>query len=281
MADEQPRSREARAAAERALIRIVHHYGAKPEFVVLGGLVPDLLCATSPYQHAGTTDIDVQVDLEIACGAVNTQRLEQALMNAEFEPDSERVWRWVADGHAPKAVVKFELLADLDDQPAQVTVVFDGCQQLGAVNLRGTGAATRDIVERELRTRVGGVEQRATINVTGLGGYLLAKTAAARSRRKAKDWYDIAYVLMFNDAGGPTAGAEAVRRVLGPETPGSVLTAIDDLADNFTNTSDQGPQAYAEQLVADHIELELDYRSLLTDAVTAVRAFHKTLTAAD
>ena len=69
MADEQPRSRQARAAAERALIRIVHHYGAKPEFVVLGGLVPDLLCTASPYRHAGTTDIDVQVDLEIARGA--------------------------------------------------------------------------------------------------------------------------------------------------------------------------------------------------------------------
>lgn len=126
MADEQPRSRQARAAAELALIRIVHHYGAKPEFVVLGGLVPDLLCTASPYRHAGTTDIDVQVDLEIARGAVNIRQLEEALMNAEFQPDSERVWRWVADGHAPKMVVKFELLADLDDQPAQVTVHFDG-----------------------------------------------------------------------------------------------------------------------------------------------------------
>lgn len=126
MADEQPRSRQARAAAERALIRIVHHYGAKPEFVVLGGLVPDLLCTASPYRHAGTTDIDVEVDLEIARGAVNIRQLEEALMNAEFQPDSERVWRWVADGPAPKMVVKFELLADLDDQPAQVTVHFDG-----------------------------------------------------------------------------------------------------------------------------------------------------------
>ena len=27
-----------------------------PEFVVLGGLVPELLCASSEFQHAGTTD---------------------------------------------------------------------------------------------------------------------------------------------------------------------------------------------------------------------------------
>lgn len=55
MEDEVPRSRQARLAAAQALVRVVHHYGEKPEFVVLGGLVPDLLCAESGLQHAGTT----------------------------------------------------------------------------------------------------------------------------------------------------------------------------------------------------------------------------------
>jgi len=85
------RSRAGRAAAELALVRVVHHYGSRPQFVVLGGLVPEWLCTRSPMVHAGTTDVDVQVDLEIACGSVNTARLEQALLNAEFEPDSERI----------------------------------------------------------------------------------------------------------------------------------------------------------------------------------------------
>ena len=47
-------------------MRVVHHYGSRPDFVVLGGLVPELLCAGSGRRHAGTVDIDVQVDLEIA-----------------------------------------------------------------------------------------------------------------------------------------------------------------------------------------------------------------------
>jgi hypothetical protein len=89
VADESPRSRAAREAAERALVRVVHHYGARPELVVLGGLVPELLCSGSGFRHAGTTDVDVQVDLEIACGSVNTRRLERALRNAELEPDGE------------------------------------------------------------------------------------------------------------------------------------------------------------------------------------------------
>jgi hypothetical protein len=92
---------------------VVHHYGGRPEFVVLGGLVPELLCAGSGFRHAGTTDVDVQVDLEIALGAAQTRRLELALLNAEFEPDGERVWRWKADGHERGAVVKFELLCPI------------------------------------------------------------------------------------------------------------------------------------------------------------------------
>lgn len=118
MTDDPPRSRLARAAAETALVRVVHHYGQTPDFVLIGGLVPELLCSGSTRNHAGTTDIDVQVDLEIAAGAVNTQRLETALRNAEFEPDSERVWRWNADGPTAGALVKFELLADLDSEPS-------------------------------------------------------------------------------------------------------------------------------------------------------------------
>ncbi len=179
------RSRAARAASEAALVRVVHHYGSRPEFVVLGGLVPELLCAGSAWRHAGTTDVDVQVDLEVACGATNTARLENALKNAEFEPDSERVWRWVAEGAPTKTVVKFELLADLDDQPNEATVQFDACENLGAVNLRGTGFAARDIEVRTLTSRVGGVDLAAEVNVTGLAGFLLAKAAAAASRNQS------------------------------------------------------------------------------------------------
>jgi len=66
MADEAPRSRAARIAAHNALVRVAYHYRGVPEFVVLGGLAPELLCSTAAYQHAGTTDVDVQVNLEIA-----------------------------------------------------------------------------------------------------------------------------------------------------------------------------------------------------------------------
>jgi hypothetical protein len=264
----------ARAAAERALVRVVHHYGARPEFVVLGGLVPELLCSQSDLAHAGTTDVDVQVNLEIACASANMPRLERALRNAEFEPDGDRAWRWTAEGATGIAVVKFELLADLDDAARGSTIDFDDCEQLSAVNLRGTAFAARDVVVTTLAARIGGVRHVVEVNVTGLAGFLLAKAAAARERRKTKDWYDIAFVLLHNDAGGPEAAALAVRRRFGEALP-STATALDDLVANFASPGSQGPRAYVEQMLVDHPEL--DARTLAADAVVAVREFNRAL----
>lgn len=271
MTDEAPRSRIARLAAEAALVRVVHHYGERPEFVVLGGLVPELLCSTSEYSHAGTTDVDVQVDLEIAAGSVRTARLEQALRNAEFEPDIKRPWRWSTEGLGANILVRFELLSDVDDVANEEEFTFDDCEDLGAANLRGTGYAARDMEIRELTSKIGGDLLTIEVNVCGLAGFLLAKVAAAHSRRKPKDWYDIAFVLLHNDFGGPDEAAAAVLDRFGGELSGSIRTAIEDLNANFANPTAQGPAAYAEQILIDHPEL--DRATATADAVVAVQRF--------
>lgn len=275
MATEPLRSRPARKAAEEALVRVVHHYGGVPEFVVLGGLVPELLCDKSGAVHAGTTDIDVQVDLEIAAGATNAKRLERALGNADFESSNGRTWRWQTHAEGTRAIVKFELLADLDDQPANATVTFAECDSLGAVNLRGTRFASRDFVRHRLGSKVGGVFYEVEVNVTGAAGFLLAKAAAAYGRRKEKDWYDIAFVLLHSNEGGPRDAAERTKTIFSADLVGETRTALDELLSNFTRESDQGPSAYATQFLIDHPEEDGD--QLRADAVLAVRMFHGVL----
>lgn len=275
MVDEIPRSRQARVAAERALVRVVHHYGSLPEFVVLGGLVPELLCSGSAFQHAGTTDVDVQVNLEAVSSTINAPRLEDALRNAEFYPDAERVWRWKADGASTNTVVKFELLTDLDTAPAQSIVEFDGCDQLGAVNLRGTRFAIEDYSPVSLTARVGDTQREVEVNVTGLAGFLLAKVAAAHSRRKPKDWYDIAFVLLHNDKGGPASAATRVRDRFPDSLGGSVQTSLRDLVANFESPQMQGPRAYALQMAEDHPEIPA--AEAAADAVAAVGEFYEGL----
>jgi len=61
----------------------------------------------------------------------------------------------------------------------------------------------------------------------------MAKTAAAYSRRQPKDWYDIALMLLHNDAGGPEQAAAVVLEHFGGEITGSIRTAIEDLNANF------------------------------------------------
>jgi len=271
VADDAVRSRTARAAAESALVRVVHHYGTRPEFVVVGGLVPELLCSSGDLIHAGTIDVDVQIDLEVACGSVNVVRLERALRNAEFEPEEERVWRWSVGAGESSTVVRFELLADQEDAPADAIVRFDECERLGAVNLRGSGFAARDFSVRELTARVGDDVRGAEVNVAGLAGFLLAKNAAARARRSRKDWYDLAFVLLHNDEGGPEAAARAVLSKFGGELRGAPSTALRELAANFADHHAQGTRAYVEQVLVDHPGL--DAATLGADAVVAVSTF--------
>ena len=275
MVEEFTPLQRARAAAETALVRVVHHYGSRPEFVVLGGLVPELLCSRSRFRHAGTIDVDVQVDIEIAGGVVNASRLENALRNADFEPDAEKVWRWRAESLPTRTIVKFELLADLDDTPAEATILFDGCRDLGAVNLRGTGFAAQDFVSYPLRAKIGGDIHEVEVNVTGLAGFLLAKAAAAHSRRKPKDWYDIAFVLLHNDEGGPEAAGARIHDRFAGQLSGPIRTALDDLLANFETTAAQGPLAYALQMTEVHPELGSS--EVAADAVTAVHEFHSAI----
>jgi hypothetical protein len=272
---EPVRTAAARRAAELALVRVVHHYGGRPEFVLLGGLVPPLLCSNSSKQHAGTSDVDVQVNLEIAGGSVQAARLEEALLNTGFEPDNERVWRWeLNDPGGMRATVKFELLADLDDERNNATVEFKGCKHLGAANLRGTGYAARDIVIQKIQANDHGTRRGAEINVTGLAGFLLAKAAAAHGRRKEKDWYDVAFVLLHNDHGDAIAAAERVLEVFGPPT-GEMRTQLLDLQANFADSSTQGSLAYAKQFIENHPDE--DAETVATDGKLAVVAFTERL----
>jgi hypothetical protein len=237
MVEDQPeRSLAARAAAELALVRVVHQYGSRPEFVLLGGLVPALLCAGSAVPHAGTT---------------------------------RSIWRWQCSG-GPQAVIKFELLADMGSQPAQAVIKFDGCRDLGAVNLRGTGLAVRDTEIRTIAAVDEDVERRVELRVTGLAGFLLAKAAAARGRRKAKDWYDIAFVLLHNDRSDARQAAASARAVFGDELP-ALRSTLTDLRANFTGADAQGTRAYLDQIMLD--DPAGDLMTAAADCQLAVQVF--------
>ena len=140
---------------------------------------------------------------------------------------------------------------------------------MGAVNPRGTGYAARDVQEQTLRAKDGGVLHEVQVNVCGLGGFLMAKAAAANGRNKPKDWYDIAYVLLHNDE-GPTVGADAVTEAFGSVAV-DAKTWLFELHANFGESDSQGTLAYAAQFLLDHPDQ--DPQQPGADAMLAVGDF--------
>ena len=112
------------------------------------------------------------------------------------------------------------------------------------------------------------------MNIAGLAGFLLAKTAAGFSRRKTKDWYDVAFVLLHNDVGGTATAVELVAK----RFPGEIValgTALNDLEANFEHPAARGARSYVAQMQIDHPDL--DPRTLAADAIIAVGEFCQAL----
>ena len=302
MTTEAPRSRDARALAQRAMVALfweLRDTSIRP--IVLGGLVPEVLAGADREEapdHMGTNDVDLLVAFHVddsshrpANGESDVAKtgggdeadddgnhepdlgpLEAALKAAGLVPDPKiGGWRWIArvDGYA----VKVEFLCDRDDVQDKAVIRPRGCTNLRFANLRGAGYVARDFVEENVTDRLpNGTSATVTVRFAGLQGYLLAKLAALLDRQLDKDHYDLVYVLLHHKAGtGPRGAADAL--LAGPfarDLP-SLRNRFRELAARFSGTHDHGPAAYAKQLTL--VYPDADRATLIQDAISAIQEF--------
>jgi hypothetical protein len=225
--------------------------------------------------HLGTTDVDVMLTVHVDSMASEYQTLEDALNGLGCEPSPNRGWRWLAP--VDERTVKVEFLCDLEDQPNGAFILADGCSTLGAINLRGTRYVTEDYVVETLDGEL--MDGRGTVQVqvrrAGLAGYLVAKAHAITGRALQKDYYDFAYVLLHNSAGGPEAAAMAIRVAQFSQNVVAQTLLWNEIGDRYSKTSRVGPRDFArESLEADPTS---DEERLKEDAVSAVEYFLATL----
>jgi hypothetical protein len=106
--------------------------------------------------------------------------------------------------------------------------------------------------------------------VTGLTGFLVAKTGALTERDKPKDAYDIVWLLEAWP-GGPRQAAQAVR-----DSPayqrGDTQRALGRLAHEFADPSRVGPRSYARFMAASETGPD-DIARMERQAAGAVRTF--------
>jgi hypothetical protein len=275
---ELERSPRARRLAERALVALLNALdGEGPEIIVLGGLVPEILVSGQDPPapgHLGTTDVDILLVSHLTI-TENLEEVERALEAIGFSSSGEgKGWRWrgLVDGHA----VKMEFLCDLDDRKEEELVEVAGCDTLVALNLRGTRYVARDWAWETLRAPLpDGQMVEVQARFARLGGYLLSKLTAARTRAAVKDFYDLAYVLLHNQAGGPQMAAAAVYEGGLGSSIASLRSTLVEVGERYRSPSSVGPQGYAEQSLI--MDPQLDERTLRLDAVTAVREFLQAL----
>lgn len=275
---EQERSPQARTRAESALVRLLHEIGDEAPFlVVLGGLVPAVLARDGVGivpEHLGTTDVDVllvsHVDPDADLGVV-----ERALEALQFKPDPEQDgWRW--QGSIDFTSVRIEFLCDLSQYRDGESVRPNGSRCLAAANLRGTGYVAHDFEWEHIAGELAdGTEVQVSARFAGLQGYLLSKCVAVRNRAATKDYYDLAYVLLHNRAGGPEDAARALLHGGLSNALGPLQSTFLEIRERYRNPSDIGPRSYAEQAI--QVDPQTPDAELRADAVDAVQRFFTAL----
>jgi hypothetical protein len=193
---------------ERTLITLLHKMGPwKNAVFLVGGLAPRYLFPGS--SHAGTTDVDLVVSLDLLAETEAYRRLENNLKEMGFvrsvEEGRPTHWRW-RKAINEKTTVLVELLCDQAATDPGKAVRLPGENQLSALNIRGANLATEDFIEYELRAELldGAGVAIETVRVVGLAAFLVLKARAYGDRGEQKDAYDLVYCLMQE---GPEAAA--------------------------------------------------------------------------
>lgn len=244
---------------------------------IVGGLVPALLVPEPPAgvkPHVGTGDLDLHLSLQLMEGETADYygSIIDGLRSLGLHPDEQsdgRVvrWRWV--GRYRGATVQVELLCPSRDRggvpvapstgtPAEVNVGPSGEITALALGLGHLVVGDTEIVERRVESNQGWLTY--PFPVAGLTSWLCLKWDAITRRTKAKDAYDVVWVV---NALGPEVAAERIAgcRLLTSEHVADVRQCLTGLvADQFADADSVGPRSYADFL---HEDRERDRRHAL------------------
>jgi hypothetical protein len=93
----------------------------------------------------------------------------------------------------------------------------------------------------------GGGEVSVRVRFAGLEGYLLSKCVAVRTRGLEKDYYDFAFVLLHNRAGGAEAAAAQLRQGNLSDALPALRSTFLEVRERYVRSNDVGPASYADQ----------------------------------
>jgi hypothetical protein len=271
-------------ACEQVLVTLLRGMGPWKESVFLvGGLTPRYLVKDRPPKipaHAGTTDVDIVVDLKVLIDTEAYRTLEENLHNMGFvrgtNNKGEKIsWRWQVKADNGD-VMLLELLVDDPEMGARVgPLPTDG--NVSAVNIPHASIVLdmHDVVEVSATLLGDNGIAREAIRHANLVSFTCLKAFALEHRNERKDAHDLVYCLRYTHADlAVTAAkfretlngkhAEVVRRALEILR---VRFASDDHAEGHTK---DGPVAAAKFELGDNRETREARALVQRDASTLV-----------
>jgi len=244
---------------ETVLVVLLQAFGSlKSTLRLVGGLVPRYLTPEQPPEipaHAGTTDIDVVLNVSVLAAKGTYDKLRRQLKDSGFvpyEPEPGKVssWQWVyvLNGHP----VLIEFLQDTED-PAQngrlSTVDGEG---VSAVQFLHAGVAHDWFEERRVTVDLPGGNGIVTevVRFADPVAFMILKAVAFHQRHEHKDVADLIHIMRYWRSLDELVALYAQRLQSGPHTE-ILQEVLELLAEHFCDDADvegwrkDGPSKFA------------------------------------
>lgn len=194
-------------ACETALVALLRAFGTlKKDLRLVGGLVPRYLTPAQPPevpQHAGTTDVDVVLNITVLAMKGTYDKLKRQLKDGGFEryqrdasgPPSS--WQWVCNVDSKSIVVEFLQHTDDPAQSARL-VEIDG-EDVSACQILYAGIAHDWFDETEIVVELpdNGGTVKEIIRYADVVSFIVLKAIAFNQRHERKDAADLVHVMRY------------------------------------------------------------------------------------
>lgn len=228
-------------ACERALLTLLSAFGGlKTTLRLVGGLVPRYLTPATPPDvpaHAGTSDVDVVLNLQVIAEGEGYASLADQLAARGFERHvntegkvSSWQWKRQVDEHT---YVLIEFLRDAGNGQPGKPVSVDG-ERVSALSVRFAGIVHDWFQEREISGQLldGGGISTELVRFADVPAFVILKALALDDRQENKDAADLVHVLRHS--GTIEEIVELfVQRELSQTHPGAITAGLDALRRRF------------------------------------------------
>jgi hypothetical protein len=191
---------------ETTLVVLLRAFASlKSTLRLVGGLVPRYLTPARPPEvpeHAGTTDVDVVLNISVLAERGTYDKLKRQLKSAGFtqhvqEGGKVSTWQWEYSGTGTKIVVEFLQHTDETD-PVPRLAPIDG-EDVSACKILHAGIAHDWYKEKEIVVKLPEGEGTVSeiIRFADEVAFIVLKAIAFDSRHENKDAGDLIHVLRY------------------------------------------------------------------------------------